>query len=86
MPKPCWNSFDVGGERHVTPLAEALVLHALGRDDEALVRLQAAVDNRDVLVTFLGINPRWDELRGAPAFRELLSRVNLLEVSDRIPR
>ena len=75
-----------GRERPVTPLAEALVLHAFGRDDEALVRLQAAVDNHDVLVTFLGIDPPWDDLRGASAFRELLARVNLLEISDRIPR
>ena len=62
------------------------MLHALGRDDEALDRLRAAIDARDLFVTFLGVDSKWDGLRDSPVFRALLSRVNLLEVSDRSRR
>ena len=68
-------------QRHTT--GEALVLHGLGRDDEALLRLQAAVNARDQDVTFLGVYPWWDDLRQVSGFRAILSQVNLLEVSDR---
>jgi tetratricopeptide (TPR) repeat protein len=63
---------------------EALVLHALGRDDEALHRLQDAVNERALGVTFLGVYPFWDDLRDNAGFRHVLSQVNLLEVSDRV--
>jgi hypothetical protein len=43
------------------------------------------VDARDPALTFLGVDPKWDELRGLPSFQTLLSRVNLLEVSNRVP-
>jgi eukaryotic-like serine/threonine-protein kinase len=71
-------------ERYVPRHHLALVLHALGRDEEALEQLREAIEERDVFATFLGVDPKWDGLRRSPAFRELLSRVNLLEVSDAI--
>jgi len=77
---------DTAGEAYVTPYGEALILHAMRRDHEALERLTAAVDRREHRVTFLGVDPKWDALRSWPEFRALLSRVNLLEVSERIHR
>jgi tetratricopeptide (TPR) repeat protein len=74
------------GKQYASAQAEALVLHGLGRDGEAVVRLRDAVDSRDVFVTFLGVDPKWDDLRSSPAFRDVLSHVNLLDVSDRIRR
>jgi eukaryotic-like serine/threonine-protein kinase len=71
-------------DQYVPPYAEALVLHALGRDEEALERLQAAVGTRDHRVTFLGVDPKWDGLRDSPRFRELLAQGNLLGVSNRV--
>jgi tetratricopeptide (TPR) repeat protein/TolB-like protein/tRNA A-37 threonylcarbamoyl transferase component Bud32 len=65
---------------------EALILHSLGRDDEALRRLNAVVDQRDQSVTFLGVYPWWDDLRNVPAFRQVLGRANLLAVSDKVRR
>ena len=62
----------------------ALVLHGLGRDSEALHELSRAVDGRDPAVTFLGVDPKWDELRASPSFQALMSRANLLEVSNRV--
>jgi tetratricopeptide (TPR) repeat protein/TolB-like protein len=64
----------------------AIVLHALGRHDEALAELSRAVDSRDVAATFLGVDPRWDGLRRNPVFVALLSRVRLLEASNRVVR
>jgi serine/threonine-protein kinase len=64
----------------------AILLHALGRDDEALAQLRAAVDDRSVSVTFLGVDPRWDDLRDSPAFQNVLSSANLLDVSNRFRR
>jgi hypothetical protein len=68
----------------VRPIHAAMVLHGLGRDGEALKELGRAVDGRDPAVTFLGVDPRWDELRGSPSFQALVSRANLLEVSNRV--
>ena len=62
---------------------EAIVLHALGRDDEALAQLDRAVEVRDFALTRVGVDPKWDELRMSPAFQAMMSRVNLLEVSNR---
>lgn len=73
-----------GRDRYIPPYHLALVLHALGRNDEALERLREAVDARDWFVIFLGTDPKWDELRSTPAFDALLSRANLLEVSRAI--
>jgi serine/threonine-protein kinase len=73
-----------GRETYVPPTHVALVLHALGRDEEALEELGRAVDVRDPALTFLGADPKWDALRGLPSFQALLSRVNLLDVSNRV--
>jgi hypothetical protein len=67
--------------QYVPPHHEALVLHALGRDGEALRALRRAVDNRDVFVTFLGVDPKWDALRTSQEFAALLERLNLVDVS-----
>jgi tetratricopeptide (TPR) repeat protein len=71
-------------ERYVRPAHAALLLHGLGRDEEALKELARAVHVRDVGLTFLGVDPKWDELRGSPGFQAVLSRANLLDVSNRV--
>ena len=73
-------------DHYVPPHHIALLLHAVGRNEEALARLSDAVNSRDLFVTFLGVDPKWDELRDAPAFRTLVARANLLDVSDRARR
>jgi len=71
-------------ETRVRPIHVALVLHGLGRDTEALHELSRAVEGRDPVVTFLGVDPKWDGLRASPSFQALLSRANLLDVSNRV--
>jgi eukaryotic-like serine/threonine-protein kinase len=73
---------DKARDGYAPPHHEALLLHALGRDDEALGQLGAAVDSRDLFVTFAGVDPKWDALRATSAFQDVLRRVNLLEVSE----
>jgi eukaryotic-like serine/threonine-protein kinase len=65
-------------------MSRALILHSLGRDDEAFRQLRDAIEERDQTVTFLGVHPWWDDVRDVPEFRALLREVNLLEVSDRV--
>jgi eukaryotic-like serine/threonine-protein kinase len=64
----------------------ALALEAMERGEEAMTELHAAIDACEPLVTFLGVEPKWDLARRRPAFRDLVRRVNLLEVSDRFVR
>jgi tetratricopeptide (TPR) repeat protein len=70
-------------ETRVRPVHIALTLHGLGRDEEALHELSLAIEGRDPAVTFLGVDPKWDGLRTSPSFQALVSRVNLLDVSNR---
>jgi serine/threonine-protein kinase len=70
-------------ETTVRPVNLALMLHGLGRDEEALHELSRAIEGRDPALTFLGVDPKWDGLRASPSFQALVSRVNLLDVSNR---
>ena len=76
----------LAAETRVRPIHVALVLHGLGRDTEALDELSRAVEGRDPVVTFLGVDPKWDGLRASPSFQALVSRANLLDVSNRVLR
>ena len=58
----------------------------LSEENEAMNRLEAAILRRDFMLTYLGVLHIWDELRDHERFRRILSQVNLLGVSDRIPR
>jgi len=55
----------------------ALVHLGLGEHDEALDRLEAALEARDLLLTFLTVEPRWAALAGHPRFTALLGKVSL---------
>ena len=63
-------------------MAQAWV--ALGDEDRALRRLERAVAERSHSVAFLAVDPLLDGLRDAPGFQELLRRVDLLEVAERL--
>jgi tetratricopeptide (TPR) repeat protein len=73
-------------ETYVSPYHEATILLALGEEEEAMNRLETAIARRDFTLTFLGIVHIWDELRDNQRFKQILSQVNLLDVSDRIRR
>jgi hypothetical protein len=61
----------------VPPSNLALVHLGLGQRDAALDRLEEAVEARDLLLTFLGVEPRWAALAGEPRFIAVLDKVGL---------
>lgn len=67
------------GQRYVPPYHVALVYHGLGNADEALRWLERAYRERDVHLVYLGVDPKWDTLRGDTRFVGLLRRMKLRE-------
>ncbi len=60
--------------RYVPPYAMALVHAGLGQKGDALDWLKRGLENRDVHLTFLSVDPKWDGFRGDAGFVELLAR------------
>src|SRR5919109_4632360 len=50
---------------------------ALGNHDRAVELFAQAVDDHDPSIVWLGVDPRVDDLRRDPRFRELLARMRL---------
>lgn len=57
----------------VSHLAQAHALTGLGRHEEALEQLEQAAAAREPGLALLAVDPTWDELRGEPRFRALMS-------------
>ena len=64
-------------ERHVPPNAFAVVCLGLGDVEGALSWLERAYHERDVHLLELGVEPKWDEVRNHPRFRELVRAIGL---------
>jgi serine/threonine-protein kinase len=62
---------------YVPPLNVAMIHAGLGDEDAALEWLERALAGRDVRMTFLGIERKWDPLRSDPRFRSLMARLRL---------
>ncbi len=63
--------------RYVPPVHRALVYVGLGEHEGAFDALEQAVEERDVRLTFLAIEPRWAPLLNAPRFESVRTRVGL---------
>jgi adenylate cyclase len=66
-----------GKRLYVPPLHRSLTWLGLGESAAALEALEEALEERDVRLTFLAVEPRWDALRPHPMFQRLLKRVGL---------
>jgi TolB-like protein len=62
---------------YIPPANLALVYNALGKKDEALAALNQACEERDVRLTLLKVEPRWDSFRSDPHFIAILKRIGL---------
>jgi TolB-like protein/Flp pilus assembly protein TadD len=62
---------------YIPPASIALVYTALRQPEAAVSWLNKACDNRDVWVTLLKVDPRWQSLRSDPGFISVLKRVGL---------
>ncbi|MGH7002146.1 MAG: tetratricopeptide repeat protein, partial [Stellaceae bacterium] len=72
-----------GKKRYVPPLHRALIHAGLGDAEGSLDALEEALAERDVRLTFLLIEPRWDALRGEERFQRIMARLNLPPESAR---
>jgi tetratricopeptide (TPR) repeat protein len=68
---------ELSKQKYVPPYNIAMVHAGLGEVDAALVWLEKAYETRDVRLTFLAVEPKWDTMRSAPQFQALLRRLAL---------
>jgi len=61
--------------RYVGPYLQAIVHNALGETGATLTLLEEAYDTRDWRMTFLKVDPRWNNLRSEPRFAELMRKM-----------
>jgi len=64
-------------ERYVSPYNIALVYNGLDERDKTLAWLEKGYEQRDPKMTFLKVEPKWNNLRDDPRFQVLLRRVGL---------
>jgi serine/threonine-protein kinase len=62
-------------QRFVPPYHIALVYNALGEQEEMFKWLERSLEAGDAKLTFLKVDPKWNNVRDDPRFRELLRRV-----------
>jgi TolB-like protein/DNA-binding winged helix-turn-helix (wHTH) protein/Tfp pilus assembly protein PilF len=62
---------------YISPYLIALVQIGLGERDEAIASLEQGYTNRDQWMMYLKVDPRMDDLRSDPRFKDLLRRVGL---------
>ena len=63
----------------VSAVALARINVGLGNHDAALTELERAVEQRAYRLVTLGLDDRWDPIRDSPRFREIVSRVGVVE-------
>ena len=54
----------------------AMIHNSLGETGEALTMLERSLEEREVQLSFIRIDKRWDNLRSEPRFVELMKRMN----------
>ena len=53
-----------------------MIHNGLGQKDEALNYLEKSFEEREVQLTFVKIDTRWNNLRNEPRFIDLMKRMN----------
>jgi TolB-like protein/Flp pilus assembly protein TadD len=67
----------LSNQHYIPPYNIALVYHGLGEQSEALTSLEKGCEERDVRLTLLKVDPRWDSLRSDRRFAAILKRIGL---------
>ncbi len=62
-------------ERFIPPSHIALAYNALGERNETFAWLERGFAQRDPKMTFLKVDPKWNNLRGDPHFQDVIRRV-----------
>ncbi|MEK7857085.1 MAG: hypothetical protein AAB288_13425, partial [Acidobacteriota bacterium] len=63
--------------RFVPPAHFAMLYNGLGETDKAFEWLEKGFKARDAKMTFLKVEPKWNNLRSDPRFVDLMKRMNL---------
>ncbi len=66
----------LAAERFVPAYSFAMIYNGLGKREEALNYLEKSFQEREVQITFIKIDTRWDEFRTEPHFVEIIKRMN----------
>ena len=67
----------LASERYIPPYHFALAYNGLNKTDETFAWLEKAYQARDLKMTFLKVEPKWNNLRGDARFVDLMKRMNL---------
>jgi len=62
--------------RFVPPYNIAMIYNALGMTDESLTWLERGFSEHDPKMTFLNVEPKWNNLRHDPRFVDIITRMN----------
>jgi serine/threonine protein kinase/Tfp pilus assembly protein PilF len=62
---------------YVPPSSIAMVHLGLGEKEKAWEWLERAYEDRDPILTFIVVEPKWDDLRSDPRYADLVRRVGL---------
>ena len=62
---------------YVSPYDVAMIYNGLGERDKTFAWLEKGFQQRDVRMTFLKVEPKWNNLRDDSRFHDLLRRVGL---------
>jgi len=62
--------------RFVPPYNIALIYNALGKTDESFTWLERGFSEHDPKMTFLKVEPKWNNLRDDPRFVDIITRMN----------
>ncbi|HEV2690689.1 MAG TPA: tetratricopeptide repeat protein, partial [Bryobacteraceae bacterium] len=68
---------ELSAQKYVPPYNIAMVYAGLNEVESVLCWLEKAYETRDVRLTFLAVEPKWDFMRGHPQFLDLLGRLAL---------
>jgi len=66
----------LAAKRHVPAYNFAMIYNGLGEKEEALNYLEKSFGEREVQLTFIKVDTRWDNLRSEPRFFDLMRRMN----------
>ena len=69
----------LSNQRYVPPYTLAVVYNGLGESGKALDYLEKAFAEKNLLMVFLKVEPKWDNLRSEPRFRDLMNRMNFAQ-------
>ncbi len=63
-------------ERYVSPYTIGLIYNGLNESEETIAWLERGFQQRDPKMTFLKVDPKWNNLRSEPRFVDLMRRMN----------